>query len=98
MPIITQYKGAKDEVIPWNHYPTTKEWRPRTHKAKKVDPTIPHNGNFRKHEINLMKVCDEYKKIVLSKHNGKVVGKYEWRVGDNMIWNSRTGLISKYEE
>lgn len=38
----------------------------------------------------------EYKKIVLSKHNGKQIGKYEWRVGDNMTWNSRTGLISKY--
>jgi hypothetical protein len=42
--------------------------------------------------INLMKV-PEYRKIALSKHNGKQVGKYEWRVGDNMIWHSRTGLI-----
>ena len=47
-------------------------------------------------QIDLMKV-PEYKKIVLSKHNGKQIGKYEWRVGDNMVWNSRTGLISKYE-
>lgn len=43
-------------------------------------------------QIDLMKV-PEYRKIVLSKHNGKQVGKYEWRVGDDMIWHSRTGLI-----
>jgi len=97
MPIITQY-GEFEEVIPWNHYPTTKEWRPKTRKYKKPNDKIPHNGNFLGHEINLMQESTEYKKIVFSKHNGKVLPNGEVRVGDDMKWNPKTGLISKYEE
>lgn len=97
MPIITQF-GKYEEVIPWNHYPTTKEWKPKTRKPRNVDDTNPHNGNFLKHEINLMKESTEYKKIVLSKHNGKRLSNGEIRVGDDMKWNPKTGLISKYEE
>jgi len=97
MPIITQF-GETEEVIPWNHYPKTKEWRPRTRKYKKPDDKLPHKGNFEKHRINLMKVSPEYKKIVLSKHNGKKLPNGEIRVGDDLKWNPKTGLISKYEE
>lgn len=97
MPIITQF-GKYEEVIPWNHYPTTKEWTPKKRKYRKIDDKTPHNGNFDNHLINLMKESQEYKKIVLSKHNGKRLSNGEIRVGDNMKWNPKTGLISKYEE
>ena len=46
-------------------------------------------------QIDLMKV-PEYRKIVLSKHNGKVLENGDVRVGDDMVWNSRTGMIGKY--
>lgn len=97
MPIITQF-GKHEEVIPWNHYPKTKEWTPRKRKTRVVDDRKPHNGNFPPHRINLMKVSPEYKKIVLSKHNGKVLENGEIRVGDDLKWNPKTGLISKYED
>jgi len=97
MPIITQY-GETEEVIPWNHYPKTKEWRPKRRKYRKVEPTKPHNGHFEDHLINLMKVSPEYKKIVLSKHNGKKLPNGEIRVGDDLKWNPKTGLISKYQK
>jgi hypothetical protein len=45
-----------------------------------------------------MQESSEYKKIVFSKHNGKVLPNGEVRVGDDMKWNPKTGLISKYQE
>ena len=94
MPIITQF-GKHEEVIPWSYYPKTKEWRPKTPKAKKAEPKTPHNGNFAKHQINLMKVSPIYKEIVLSKHNGKLLPNGDIRVGSDMGWNQKTGKIYK---
>jgi len=46
-------------------------------------------------QIDLMRV-PEYRKIVTSKHNGKVLENGNVRVGDDMVWNRKTGMISKF--
>lgn len=46
-------------------------------------------------QIDLMRV-PEYRKIVLSKHNGKVMPNGDIRVGDDMVSEYKTGLIKKY--
>ena len=48
-------------------------------------------------QIDLMKV-PEYRKIVLSKHNGKVLENGDVRVGDDMVWCKKTGMINKFQK
>lgn len=47
-------------------------------------------------QIDLMKVSPIYRKIVMSKHNGKVLPNGDVRVGDDMVSEYKTGLIKKY--